>query len=57
MPWTQLSDLKGWYNEVSTYYGIQAIPSSLLIDPQGKIIAKSLRGEALNQKLAELFGE
>jgi thiol-disulfide isomerase/thioredoxin len=55
MPWTQLSDLKGWKNEVSTYYGIRGIPSSLLINPQGKIIAKDLRGEALNQKLAELF--
>jgi len=55
MPWTQLSDLKGWENELSTYYGIRAIPSSLLIDPQGKIIAKDLRGEALNQKLASLF--
>lgn len=56
MPWTQLSDLKGWKNEVSTYYGIQGIPSNFLVDPQGKIIAKNLRGEALNQKLAELFG-
>lgn len=56
MPWTQLSDLKGLRNEVSNYYGIQAIPSSLLVDPQGKIIAKDLRGEALNKKLAELFG-
>jgi len=55
MPWTQLSDLKGWRNEVSTYYGIMGIPSSLLVDPQGKIIAKDLRGEALNKKLAELF--
>ncbi len=56
MPWSQLSDLKGWKNEVSTYYGIQGIPSSLLVDPQGRIIAKNLRGEALNKKLAELFG-
>jgi peroxiredoxin len=55
MPWTQLSDLKGWRNELSTYYGIQGIPSSLLVDPQGRIIAKNLRGEALNRKLAELF--
>jgi peroxiredoxin len=55
MPWTQLSDLKGWENEVSTYYGIRGIPSSLLIDPQGKIIAKNLRGEALHQKLATLL--
>jgi peroxiredoxin len=55
MPWTQVSDLKGWKNEVSTYYGIMGIPSTLLIDPQGKIIAKDLRGEMLNKKLAELF--
>ncbi|MGN6399800.1 MAG: redoxin domain-containing protein [Flavisolibacter sp.] len=55
MPWTQVSDLKGWKNEVSTYYGIMGIPSSLLVNPQGKIIAKNLRGEALNLKLAELF--
>lgn len=55
MPWTQVSDLKGWENEVSTYYGIRGIPSSLLVDPQGKIIAKDLRGEMLNKKLEELF--
>jgi peroxiredoxin len=55
MPWAELSDLKGWKNELSTYYGIHGIPSTLLIDPQGKIIAKYLRGEMLNKKLAELF--
>jgi thiol-disulfide isomerase/thioredoxin len=55
MPWTQLSDLKGWKNEVSTYYGIMGIPSTLLVDPQGNIIAKDLRGEILNRKLEELF--
>jgi hypothetical protein len=36
-------------------YGIQAIPQNFLIDPQGKIIGKNLRGEGLNKKLAELF--
>lgn len=55
MPWTQLSDLKGWKNEVSTYYGIMGIPSTLLIDPKGNIIAKDLRGEILNKKLEEIF--
>lgn len=55
MPWTQVSDLKGWKNEVSTYYGIRGIPSTLLVDPQGKIIAKDLRGEMLAKKLEELF--
>ncbi len=55
MPWTQVSDLKGWKNDVSTYYGIQGIPSNLLVGPDGKIIAKDLRGESLNEKLAEMF--
>lgn len=55
MPWTQLSDLKGFKNEVSDYYGIRGIPSTLLIDPQGKIVAKNLRGELLQEKLAELL--
>lgn len=53
--WTQVSDLKGWSNEVAQLYGVRAIPQNFLIDPQGKIIAKNLRGEALNQKLEELL--
>lgn len=57
LPWIQLSDLKGRNNEVSTYYGVKGIPSSLLIDPDGKIIAKDLRGELLHKKLAELFSK
>ncbi|NQX40057.1 Peroxiredoxin [Pedobacter steynii] len=55
MPWTQVSDLKGWKNEVSTYYGIQGIPSNYLVDPNGVIIARNLRGEALQEKLKELM--
>lgn len=55
MPWTQVSDLKGWKNEVADYYGIQGIPTTFLVDPQGKIIAKNLRGEALHKKLAHLL--
>ncbi|RZM28807.1 MAG: TlpA family protein disulfide reductase, partial [Pedobacter sp.] len=55
MPWTQLSDVKGWKNEVSTYYGIQGIPSNLLVDPSGKIVAKDLRGAMLEKKLRELM--
>ena len=53
--WTQLSDLKGWNNEVSQMFGIRAIPHSILINPEGEIIAKDLRGEALNLKLAEIY--
>ncbi|TRZ77988.1 MAG: AhpC/TSA family protein [Chitinophagaceae bacterium] len=55
LTWTQVSDLKYWKNDVAVMYGVQAIPQNYLIDPQGKIIGKDLRGEALNSKLAELF--
>ncbi len=55
LTWTQVSDLKFWKNEVAVQYGIQAIPQNFLIDPQGKIIGKNLRGEGLNKKLEELF--
>ncbi len=55
MPWAQLSDLRGFNNEVSSYYGIEGIPSNLLVDPTGKIIARDLRGEKLQQKLGELL--
>lgn len=53
--WTQVSDLKGWKNEVAAQYGIRSIPANLLLDKNGKIIAKDLRGEALEKKLAELM--
>jgi peroxiredoxin len=55
LSWTQLSDLKGWNNEVSQMFGIRAIPHSILINPDGQIIAKDLRGDALNQKLEEIY--
>lgn len=55
--WTQLSDLKGWKNEVGVLYDIKSIPSNLLIDPNGVIVAKNLRGEKLEEKLAALLGE
>ena len=57
MPWTHLSDLKGWETVASQVYGIMSIPASLLIDPQGKIVARDLRGPALGAKLKEIFGE
>jgi len=55
MPWVQLSDLKGWRNAAAKEYGIQGIPYSLLIDPNGIIIAKELRGAKLHEKLAALL--
>jgi peroxiredoxin len=53
LAWTQVSDLKFWDNEVAKQYGIQAIPQNLLLDPEGKIIAKNIRGEELEQKVGE----
>jgi thiol-disulfide isomerase/thioredoxin len=53
--WTQVSDLKFWDNEVAKQYGIRAIPQNLLLDPQGKIIAKNLRGEDLEEKLSAVI--
>lgn len=55
LAWTQVSDLKFWENEAAVLYGIKGIPANFLIDPQGKIIAKDLRGEELEQKLEEIF--
>jgi peroxiredoxin len=55
LTWTHVSDLKHETNEVAVRYGIKSIPQNLLLDPQGKIIAKNIRGEALTKKLAVLF--
>jgi len=55
LEWTHVSDLKGWNNEVGRLYGVRAVPASFLVDADGKIIANGLRGEPLNEKLAEIF--
>jgi peroxiredoxin len=53
--WTQLSDLQGWKNAAAQKYGVNAIPCTLLIGPDGKIVASNLRGEELSKKLGELL--
>lgn len=53
--WAQCSDLKGWENAAGQLYGISSIPASFLLNPEGKIVAKNLRGEALEKKLAEVL--
>ncbi|MBQ9462531.1 MAG: AhpC/TSA family protein [Bacteroidales bacterium] len=57
MPWIHLSDLQGWQTVASDTYGVKSIPASLLVDPEGTIVARDLRGDALGAKLAEVFGE
>lgn len=55
--WGHVSDLQGWANAAGKLYGIQSIPQNILLDPNGIIIAKNLRGDALGQKLEELLGQ
>ena len=55
LTWTQVSDLKGWSNTVCQAYGFKGIPFNLLLDKNGIIIGKNLRGDALIKKLKELL--
>ncbi len=55
MPWTQISDLKGGNNAAAKLYGVESIPQNFLVDPNGIIVAKNLRGEQLQEKLNEIF--
>ncbi|GAB4008306.1 redoxin domain-containing protein [Spirosoma sp. KCTC 42546] len=55
LTWTHVSDLKFWQSAAAQQYGVQAIPATFLLDKDGKIIAKNLRGEALEQKLEEIL--
>ena len=54
--WVHLSDLKFWQTVAAQTYGIRSIPSSILCDPTGKIVAVDLRGEKLGAKLREIYG-
>lgn len=53
--WNHLSDLKGWQNEAAVLYGIKTVPANFLIDKEGKIIARDLREEKLQETLSEIF--
>ncbi|MBL7739970.1 MAG: AhpC/TSA family protein [Chitinophagaceae bacterium] len=54
--WTQVSDLKFWENAVAQQYKVNSIPQNFLVGPDGKILAKNLRGSDLESKLCELLG-
>lgn len=55
MSWVNISDLKGWGSELSAPYDVTSIPFTLLIDKDGIIVAENLRGQELENKLAELL--
>ncbi|MBS7319560.1 hypothetical protein CIK97_03020 [Prevotella sp. P3-120] len=57
MKWPQISDLKGWKCAASEVYGVASIPSNILVDPNGIIVAMDLRGEKVGEKLKEIYGE
>jgi len=56
LTWSHVSDLQFWNNAAAQLYHIQSIPQNLLIDPDGKIIGRNLRGAALEAKLCEVLG-
>ena len=55
LEWSHVSDLKGWSNQVAAIFKITSIPQNLLLDPQGRIIAKNLRGAVLESRLDALL--
>jgi thiol-disulfide isomerase/thioredoxin len=52
---SHVSDLKGWQSAASAIYGVQSIPAQFLLDKEGRIIAKNLRGDQLSEKLSEIL--
>ncbi len=57
LPWKHVSDLGFWNNAAAQQYGVQSIPYTVLVDRDGKVLDKNLRGTALEQRLARVFGE
>jgi peroxiredoxin len=57
LTWQHVSDLQGWGNAVAKAFSVSSIPHTILLDREGKILARGLRGEALQRKLEELFPE
>ncbi|GIV24151.1 MAG: AhpC/TSA family protein [Bacteroidia bacterium] len=57
LTWTHVSDLKGWQSAGAQTYRVSGIPFTVLVDPEGRIAAKGLRGPSLEQRLKEIFHE
>lgn len=57
LTWTQVSDLQYWNNLAAKLYNVQSIPANFLIDPQGKIVARDLRGDDLDAALEKYLGK
>lgn len=57
LPWSHVSDLKKWGNAAAKMYGVRSIPHTVLLDKEGRIIARGLRSAQLEQQLVKIFGE
>ena len=57
LEWHHVSDLKGWKNQVAKQYSVSSIPHTILLDREGKILARNMRGDQLSVKLKEIFGK
>jgi peroxiredoxin len=57
LTWPHVSDLQGWGSAAGKLYGINSIPATVLVDREGVIVAKNLRGDALREKLEEIYAE
>jgi thiol-disulfide isomerase/thioredoxin len=57
MTWPQFFDGQGWHNQLAVKYGVEAIPFAMLVGPDGKIIGKSLRGEELEDAVANALAK
>lgn len=55
LTWPQVSNLKGWQEPIAQQYGVRSIPATFILDESGKIISSNLRGNALEEKVAELL--
>lgn len=55
--WSHMSDLKGWNSEHARIYSVSSIPQTVLLDKEGRIVARNLRGEALQEKLRSIYGD
>lgn len=55
LTWTQISNLQGWEDPIAKAYGVEGIPATFLLDENGIIIGKDLRGDQLKAKIASLL--
>ena len=53
IPWSQMSDLKGWENAIAKHFCVNSIPHTIVVDQQGKILKRGLRGEKLQEFIAD----